>query len=196
MSQEPAVETRCFVQIVLCNYLGISLVYFGGNTGDVPPLHAEHGVHLSFTCTGKNTQKIKRLQKFFSAFWSGCTENPRNLRARMCIDKSRAHQATASIASLSPFSCIKPNRRTRHQPPLKKKGAVQLPCCRAAPQAQLSRVSTVNHGLKDLVSAGPGLRFLVWGRKTLPHPATGSLQSCMLLHHFHSHFLIYQHNLD
>lgn len=44
--------------------------------------------------------------------------------------------------------------------------AVWLPCCRAASQAQLSRVSTANQGLKDLVSAGPGLRFLVRGRKT------------------------------
>lgn len=48
VSQEPAVETRCFSQIVPSNYW-VSPVYPGANTGT-------WSVHLCFTCAGKNTQ--------------------------------------------------------------------------------------------------------------------------------------------
>lgn len=46
--QDPAVQTRCFVQVILGNYRD-SPVYTGGNTGT-------WSVLLCFTCTGKNTQ--------------------------------------------------------------------------------------------------------------------------------------------
>lgn len=82
-------------------------------------------MHLCFTCTGKKPQskdqEIKK--KAFSAFWLSCSGNPRNLGARMCIDRSGVLQAAAGFASSSPSSsCTEPRRRTQHQPPLKKGG--------------------------------------------------------------------------
>lgn len=67
VSQEPAVETRCFAQIVLSNYRD-SPVYPGGNTGSgactsaLPALAKTHS----------GDQEIK--EEAFSAFWLAALE--------------------------------------------------------------------------------------------------------------------------
>lgn len=128
-------------------------------------------MHLCFTCTGKTTQSKDReiKKKAFSAFWLSCSGNPRNLGARMCIDRSGALQAAAGFAnsSSSSSSCTEPRGRTRHhQPPLKKgrrkHSVVTLPQSGSSTSTALECRQT--GGPRDLVSAVLGLRFLAWLR--------------------------------
>lgn len=197
VSQEPAVETRCFAQIILCNYLDYLLF-----TLVETPAHAEHGVCASLLpALAKNTRREDReiKKKAFSAFWLSCSGNPRNLGARMCIDRSGALQAAAGLASSSPSSrCIRPRGRMRHhQPPLKKRGdkikhgAVTLPQSSSSTRTPL-KSQCCKWGTEGLGFCRAGVEVSGLGKEgSFPHPPAGSFQSCELPHRFQSHFVLW-----
>ena len=108
-------------------------------------------------------QEIKK--KAFSAFWPCCSENRRNLGARMCIDRSGVLQAAASVASSSPSSsCTEPRGKTQHHlPPLKKQQWNEArhgyPTTERLLNKHSSRKPALQTGLTDLLSATSRLRF-------------------------------------
>lgn len=155
-------------------------------------------MHLCFTCTGKTTQSKDReiKKKAFSAFWLSCSGNPRNLGARICIDRSGALQAAAGFAnSSSSSSCTEPKGRTRHHQPPLKKGAMKAQHGYPAAERLLDKHSSwkpANRGTEGFGFCRAGVEVSGLGKdRSFPHPPAVSLQSCEPPHGFQSHFFLW-----